>query len=135
MAGDMFDPVSDADALAWQRRAVDLLRDLLTEATRLGLPPLGWTVHPGLALIGRCRIDPATGRADFDAWAKYLDAERAPAVYNDFGGVTHLRAIVGSALNTSVTVAIEADLFPTKPPTMSTSATTTRDATREEDSR
>jgi hypothetical protein len=133
MASDLVEPVTDADRRVWQRRAVELLADLLAEADRLGLPPLRWMVHPGLALIGSCDIDPDKGRAGFDAWADYLNAVRYPEIRNDFGDITRLWADVPRVLNTSVTIAIEADLFPTEPPT--TTTTTTRDANRDEDSR
>lgn len=131
MAGDLVDPISDSDRLAWQRRAVDLLAELLTEATRLGLPPLGWLVHPGLALIGTCQVDPVKGRAAFEAWCAFLDAIPAPETRGEFGDLTHLRATVGSALNSAVTVAIEADLLPDC--TTPTTTTTATSADRKED--
>lgn len=129
MAGDLVDPISDTDRLAWQRRAVDLLAELLAEATRLRLPPLGWLIHPGLALIGTCQVDPVKGRAAFEAWCAFLDADPAPEVHGEFGDLTHLRATVGSALNTSVTVAIEADLLPDYTHATETTPTTTRTTT------
>ena len=135
MASDLVEPITDADRRVWQRRAVDLLADLLAEADRLGMPPLRWMVHPGLALIGSCDIDPDNGRAEYDAWTDYLNAVRYPEVHNDFGDITHLWADVPRVLNTSVTIAIEADLFATMPSTATNTTTnTTRDANREEDS-
>lgn len=59
-------------------------------------------------------------------------------MHGEFGGLTHLRATVGSALNTSVTVAIEADLLPDNTPTTpttTTTTTTTSSANRTEDRR
>jgi hypothetical protein len=105
-----FGPITDREQLGWQRRAVRVLAQLLEQASRDGLPPVGWSVSDaGAVLVARCFAhDPGQRRADFDAWCGVLNADRWPE--QTTGATTHLHA-VATDYDGLVDVAVVADLF------------------------
>jgi hypothetical protein len=55
----LFDPVTAAEQLGWQRRAVTVLGGYLDVAIHEGLPALRWTIgDAGSTLVGHCRTRP-----------------------------------------------------------------------------
>ncbi|MGW1623079.1 hypothetical protein [Streptomyces sp. NPDC002172] len=70
------------------------LQELMEEGIAAGLPVIEWTVQGLGALLGRPHHpDPRTRRAEFDAWADHLGAERLPQAGLGSGSV-RLRAVV-----------------------------------------
>jgi hypothetical protein len=66
----------------------------MEEGIAAGLPVIEWTVQGLGALLGRPQHpDPGTRRAEFDAWADHLGAERLPQSGLGPGSV-RLRAVV-----------------------------------------
>jgi len=62
--------ISNAERIAWQRRATILLGRLLELAAKDGLPAITWTVQDaGASLSGQVLSHPGTGRRErFETW-------------------------------------------------------------------
>jgi len=106
-------PITDAERLGWQRRAVAVLTELLARAQRDGLPLMRWTVQPRAGLIASPdSTDPAQRRADWDVWCRVLGARPWPE--HTSSGRTHLHA-VAERVDGLVTVAVLADLLHDEP--------------------
>lgn len=84
---------ADPLQIAWQRRAVAVLADLLDQAARDSLPVLAWTVgHSGAHLLGRAVSYPVSGRRDaIGAWGAALGIELRERV--DSSGVTRVLGV------------------------------------------
>jgi hypothetical protein len=108
-------PVTDAERLGWQRRAVGVLTELLHRAHTDGLPLLVWTVEPSLWLVGR-----ATCRAAWAAWSQALDLRRNEAA-RGLDGTTQLSAVgeyrAGDQLRVMVTLLADLPEHDTDDPT------------------
>lgn len=77
-----------AEQIAWQRRAVSVLGDLLAQAARDSLPVLWWTVDgAGAALVGRSLARPSSSRrGELEAWGRALGIELHEHRWRDGGG-------------------------------------------------
>jgi hypothetical protein len=103
-------PITDAERLGWQRRAVRVLTELLARAQRDGLPVMRWTVQPLAGLVASVDSKGAAQRrADWDAWRRVLGARPWPE-HTSSGGTTYLHA-VAEHIDGLVTVAVLAELY------------------------
>jgi len=110
-------PVTDAERLGWQRRAVAVLAGLLERAEWEGLPLMDWSVPPGSSLVARPRSG-RVGRSpqhreDWQRWCAALGVrgrETTGALGTRF--LSALAEVPGDGAGPAVTVAIMTEVLP-----------------------
>lgn len=106
-----------ADLIMWQRRATDILADLLEQAERDNLPVLVWTVHnAGCSLVGRSLATPSPRRrGEIRAWADALgielDPERHEHQWQSGGSNITVSADQRETRHGFCTIALVADIY------------------------
>ncbi len=110
-------PVTDAERLGWQRRAVTVLAGLLERAEREGLPLMDWSVPPGLSLVARPRSGRVgrspQNRVDWQRWCAALGVrgrESTAATGSVF--LSAVAEVPGPEAGPRVTVAVMTEVLP-----------------------
>jgi hypothetical protein len=123
----MFGDITDAERLAWQRRAASCLTELLKLAAKEHLPPVAWTVAPRLSVVAEFRNASSAAREEaLEAWklAIIKASGRPPetdAAHTFAGGETRLtvrwqylpvRLVPAEGPGPAVNVTLVASIFP-----------------------